>query len=331
VGKQYYLLNKKVTPEQYEAFFKRLQSNQADFEKAFQRFEEIRAQRIFKFAEIVNCEECSGDFLRNSANCYDCYDVVDSRDCRYVQVGISCRDVIDCSNMYIDPELSYQTLGTIGTNNVHFCLYVFHSSNMWYCEQCFSCRDCFGCVGLRNKRWCILNKQYDAETYQQLAASIARQMQASGEWGCFFPAGLSPFPYNKSLAQEYFPLSMKEAEERGFRWEEPEPSEFKKSDVEISEAIQFVSDEICSQVLACQKTGRNYKIQKSELSFYRRMKLPVPRLCPDVRYERRAALRNPRRAWDRLCDHCGCDLKTSFRPGQHVKVLCENDYLAAVQ
>ena len=32
-------------------------------------------------------------------------------------------------------------------------------------------------------------------------------MITTGEWGEFFPSSLSPFGYNETVAQEYFPMS----------------------------------------------------------------------------------------------------------------------------
>ena len=37
-------------------------------------------------------------------------------------------------------------------------------------------------------------------------------------YGHFFPNEISPFAYNETVAQEYFPLSKEEAEEQGFDW-----------------------------------------------------------------------------------------------------------------
>jgi hypothetical protein len=164
------------------------------------------------------------NFLTASKNCYDCYDVNDSEHCRYVQVGVQVTDLVDCSNMYIKPELSYEVLGTISTYNVHFSLYIFHSKDVWYSEQLFSCSNCFGCVGLRNKSYCIFNKQYTPEDYDKKVAEIITHMQTTGEWGEFFPVTLSPFAYNETLANEYLPLTKIEALERGYRWKEPAAS-----------------------------------------------------------------------------------------------------------
>jgi len=61
-------------------------------------------------------------------------------------------------------------------------------------------------MGLRNKSYCIFNKQYTQEEYETLVPQLIEKMKADGEWGFFSPAAAS-FPYNDSLAMEYFPVS----------------------------------------------------------------------------------------------------------------------------
>lgn len=86
-----------------------------------------------------------------------------------------------------------------------------YSDHMLYCANCFHSSYCFGCVGLRNKSYCILNKQYTKEEYEVLVPQIIKKMQADDKWGEFFPITMSPFAYNETVAQEYFPLSKEEA------------------------------------------------------------------------------------------------------------------------
>ena len=127
--------------------------------------QQLRKERIHKYANITNCENCTGDFIINSQNCLDCYDLNDSQDCMYVQVGVNIKDIFDCSNMYLKPELSLNVMGTIDTYNVLFSTYIFHSQNVFYSQSCYHCQNIFGCTGLRNKKYCILNKQYSKEQY----------------------------------------------------------------------------------------------------------------------------------------------------------------------
>ena len=78
-----------------------------------------------------------------------------------------------------------------------------------YCAQNVS--HLFGCVGLRNKQYCVLNKQYTKDEYEKLVAKIIEQMQQRGEWGQFFHPALSPFGYNETVAQEYYPSTFEQA------------------------------------------------------------------------------------------------------------------------
>jgi hypothetical protein len=36
-------------------------------------------------------------------------------------------------------------------------------------------------------------------------------MKSTGEWGEFFPLALSPFGYNETVAQDYFPITESKA------------------------------------------------------------------------------------------------------------------------
>ena len=47
---------------------------------------------------------------------------------------------------------------------------------------CQNVANLFGCVGLKNKQYCILNKQYTKEEYETLVVRIIQQMQQTGEW-----------------------------------------------------------------------------------------------------------------------------------------------------
>ena len=83
--------------------------------------------------------------------------------------------------------------------------------NILYSFHCRNSSNLFACVSLRNKEYCILNKQYTKAEYETLVPKIIEHMKKTGEWGEFFPASISPFGYNETVAQEYFPLTREEA------------------------------------------------------------------------------------------------------------------------
>ena len=342
-NKKYHFLNKKYTQEEYNKKLKDLNLHTHSGLKALrENFVKFSKQFPYKYAEIINCQDCTGDFLQNSKSCKSCYDLDGSEDCKNLYVGEGNKDVQDGANQYIKSELCYQTLGTINTYNCNFSLYIFNSSDLWYSQFCFGCKHCFGCAGLRNKAYHIFNKPFKKDDYEVQVAKIIKHLIQHQAWGQFFPASLSPFGYNITLAQEYFPLTKKEALERGYTWKDEEeatpsneganssPGEGRLGGVEIPNNMTNVTDSILEQTLTCQETGKPYKIQKAELTFYKKMNLPLPHLCPDQRHKRRMELRNPRKLWDRKCDQCQTDIKTTFAPERAEKIFCETCYLKEV-
>jgi len=59
----------------------------------------------------------------------------------------------------------------------------------------------------------------------------------------------------------------------------------------MSTDVDTVSDEILSYAIKCSQTGKLFRIQKQELDFYRKNKLSLPRVHPDVRHTQRVNLR----------------------------------------
>lgn len=329
-NKEYYFMNKQVGVEQYKKYVADCLGSYKQVAKAKEILDKMRKERIHKYANIVNCENCTGDFLTNCKNCIECFDTNDSEDCMYERVGVQTKSVLDCSNMYLKPELSYQVLGTIGTYDVHFSLYIFNSQNVLYSRFCYDSNHLFGCVGLRNKKYCIFNKQYSPTEYEELVPRIIAKMQETGEFGKFFPANSALFAYNETVAHTYLPLSKEEALKRGYKWRDEEPREVNKMDFEIPDNISDVDDSICEKILVCEKTGKNYKILAKELKFLRRMKMPIPRICPDQRHEDRMAMRNPMKLYDRKCAKTGEPLKSTYPPESPVIIYGEKAYLGTL-
>ena len=270
--------------------------------------------------------------------------------------GRECFDVTDWG----DPaELCYESI-TVGKGAYK----VLFSSNCWpecrelqYCESCSNSSYLFGCVGLKNASYCILNKQLTKEEYDQLVLTIIDDMKRRGEYGEFFPKNLSPFSYNKSIAQENFPLTKNEAVKKGFNWREREKRIYKVTleNKNTSENIKQVADSILQEIIACDHAGNcnhecatAFKITPEELGFYRRFGLPLPRLCFNCRHVARFSHRNPLKLWHRKCQcsgtksenevyantikhshgdkPCPNEFETSYSPDRKEIVCCEACY-----
>jgi hypothetical protein len=241
-----------------------------------------------------------------------------------------------------------------------------NAKDIQYSIYCYSSSDLFGCVGLRNKQYCILNKQYTKEEYEALLPKVIGHMNVMPytdkngrvfKYGEFFPYEFSPFAYNESLAQQYFPLTKEQAIKQGFSWKDPDIKDYQItiSSEKLQDSIKDVGDDILNQVIGCPHGGNcihfcttAFKITPEELSFYRRMNLPLPRLCPNCRHYERFEQKNPMKLWHRKCQcsgaksengvysnaikhshgdsPCSNEFETSYSPERKDIVYCETCY-----
>lgn len=326
---EYCIRNEKVSKEEFDAAIRSLQGSYSAFSAALEELKELRGKRVHKYAQIIQSQNCTGDFVLSSKDCLDCFDVNGSEDCRYVTVGVEARDCYDCSNVYVRPQLTYNTLGTIENYHCAYSLYVFHSQEILYSEQIFNSKYLFGCSGLRSAEYCVFNQPYSESEYNGLVSKIIRHMQETGEWGNFFPPERSAFPYNDTLASDYFPLPEEVVRSLGWNWMEESEGSVTSGVVSIPDKITDVTDEICKSPLKCAESGRPFKITPQEFKYYRKQGVPIPRISPNARHTRRMQLRNPRQLWERVCDSCSAELVSPYHQSSPFTIHCESCYLSA--
>ncbi len=283
----------------------------------------------------VQCMNCEGSTLSHSQNLRRCFFCDKCEDCAYGCQMDETYSSLDMDYMGYDrSERCTQTIGCQGLTHCIACNACWHGGNLAYCQFCYSCTDCFGCASLHQKRHCILNVQYSEQEYDRIVRRIVGEMQREGSWGSFFPADLSPFGYNESMAMDWFPLSEDEARGRGLHWRERKDEMPKVSRVipaeHLPDAIDDIPDDVLHWAIQCAVTKRPFRIVKQELSFYRKMHLPLPRLHPDERHRRRIARRHGRKLYSRTCAKCSTPIQTTYQPSRPEVVYCEQCYLQAV-
>jgi len=333
--KQYCIFNEQLTKKQYEERMRALDTSLWSIATQQERMwiETMQQRSIHRAIVMEQCEASSGDHLFQCKNVRNSYYVFESEDCAYCYDCGDLKTSIDALEPF-HGELQYETNGCNLGYSLCGCSKSYECKHSLYCEYCFSCSDCFGCFGLRNKRFCILNKQYTKDEYENLVHRIITHMKSAQEWGEFFPISISPFAYNETAAQEYFPLTKEEVLNRGWKWRD-QTDEMPKVDkiipaAQLPDSIDDIPDDILNWAIECEATKRPFKIIKQELEFYRQMRLPVPHFHPDERHRRRMALRNPRKLWNRQCAKCQQPIATSYSPERPEIVYCESCYLAAV-
>jgi len=372
-NKSYYIFNKQYSKEEYA---RKLQdfnlSSRASVEEISAQFYKHMLAYPRRFARIMHAVNSSGDNLEGTKNCRQCFDVFGgAEDSAYVWLVYSTvHDSMDVDRVGLSAELGYDSSSIYPGSKVFFSRFTFHSHDIYYSYNSHNCSYLFGCVGLRNKQYCILNKQYSKEEWEKLVPRLIQHMNDKPyidlggrvyKYGEFFPIEISPFAYNETIAGEMFPLDKKKVLELGFKWKEAEERQYvpTKKVNEISDQIQEVSDSVVNEVLECAHQGgcqdqctSVFRIMPEELAFYRNLKIPLPRLCPSCRHYQRVKQRNPIRLWHRKCQcagaasenqiykntaehshketHCPNEFETSYAPDRPEIVYCEQCYQAEV-
>jgi len=311
VNKQYNIFNHQKTEKEYKDFLQSIDSKDiSQLGRYKSEFREFCLKFPHKYAEIVKSENCSGDYINRSKRCLNCYHAHEAEDCSYsVHVWRKAKDCCDVDTSGMNTELIYNSINTaIKSYGCIGCRRCWTVSDLRYCINCDNCKNNFGCIGLRHKEFCILNKQYTEGEYNQLTLKIIEKMTRIDEWGNFMPVKFSPFSYNETVAQEYFPLSKEEVMKSGWSWRDEE---------------QRVPD---PNLPTCINCGKNFKIIPQEEKFYQKFNLSLPVKCFNCRHLDRMKLRSPRKLWSRQCAKCGIKVETTYAPERPEIIYCEDCY-----
>ncbi len=341
-NKNYHIFNKPYSKEEYQEKLKEFKLD------SYSAIKEIRRE-VFefwnkfprKFIHERHNVNISGDYVYESKNAHSMYQVrgvEDSKFCQNITMKPT-RDAYDYFEWGNNTQRIYECV-TVGesVDNIRFCSGCWSNcKNIEYSMYAISSTDIFGCVGIRKKQYCILNKQYSKEEYEKLRLRIIQDMNERPyvdnkgriyKYGEFFPYDLSLYDYNETTAMEYFPLSKDEVISRGFRWRDPTPSEHKitLTQENIPDSINDVSDSILQEVIECSVCKKAFRFVKAELELLRRFRFPVHRKCHDCRHKERFSRINPPRLWKRNCSKCDVKIETSYSPDKPEIVYCGECY-----
>ena len=346
VNKQHCIWNEQYSKTEYDRALKNIQlgSYKTHLDN-IRKLQELELKIPHRYARVYKSVNSDGDDLYEAKNTHQSFSSRQTEDSKYLfYVRNNAKDCYDCSFQGWNSELMYEIAHGFGGNDVAFGMRNIFNQNARYSEECRDCLNIFGCEGLRKKQYCILNKQYTKEEYEKLKEKIIEQMKKNGEYGEFFPSELSPFAYNETIAQEYFPLTKEEILEKGYGWRNTEERGYKIDIENIPDNITDVNDDIVNKVIACEHGGKckdqcteAFKIIPEEFKFYKRMNLPLPRLCPNCRHYERINQRNPLKLWERICmcekenhfhgkEKCTVEFKTSYAPDRPEIIYCEKCY-----
>ncbi len=380
-NKAYHIFNKRVSKEEYARFMGEFSSGSHTAVEAMKaKAYAFWKANPMKFALLINVTNATGEHIERSKNIRLGYGIHEGEDIAYSQdLSPPVKDSYDYTAWGVSASRMYEAL-VCGEecDNIRFAWECWPgSTNIEYSAFCRSSSNLFGCVGLKKKQYCIFNREYSKEEYEKLRAKIIEHMNSMPyisrvtsdkgkvtreiiyKYGEFFPSEFSPFAYNETIAQDFFPLTKEQVETKGYLWREPDRKEYETTlDAKnLPDDIKDVKDDVLKEIIKCVDCGKAYRIIQMELDFYRRIPLPLPQRCVECRFKKRFEFVNPPKLWPAKCHcvgktsdqqpttsnqyvntvehfhgaaHCPNEFETSYQPGRPDIVYCEDCYRSEV-
>jgi hypothetical protein len=207
---------------------------------------------------------------------------------------------------------------------------------MEYCTRCFDCENCFGCVGLRRKKFCILNKQYFKDEYWKVLDELKCRLLEEGDYGDIpglrfstqhWSSLLDLFEIDKATAMKLggrdFDLTSGGAEGLEIAPEmilplETIPDRLSSDDYENLPG-KFYFDPL---------VGRRFSFLKPELAMYQKLKVAPPRQHPRTRIMETYKRSNKPEFFDTKCKKCNKEIRVAKNSGfPNRRIYCRECYL----
>ncbi len=328
-GKQYCIENVQYSKEDY---FEKLKDydmgSHASLEKLKARYNELlQTETIHRENFSINTYNSKGTYLTDCNNCENVFGWEGSENCTNCLRGREAKDCIDLIGSW-KVELCGNASCCTGGYALNYSSWS-EGRYSEYLDQCLEVEYCFGCVGMRKKKYCILNKQYTKEEYETLREKIIADMRARGEYGKMLPYSMGLCSYDLSTAAIYMPEITKEyILTHGGYWNDAhEDSVEGLPTSELPDGISEVDSSICKQALVCPETGWRYNISPDELAFLSRKNIALPRVHFDVRTKKRMQTIAPWRSVPRTCMYCQKNV-TAYYPESwgYQNIACEDCY-----
>ncbi len=338
-SRKYVIFNEQYEPEEYKS---KLQGWDLGSYRQYQEIKKLAAEHWQKYPPrpiwMDFSVDSTGNYVFQSKNCKECYETAGAQDSKYL-LAISEGPVKDCYDIFgwgDNLEFSYEG-AIVGENaaRLRFCQESgINAFDAEYCKLTTGGSHHFGCVAVKGGNYVIFNKRYSPEEFEALRGRIIAHMGEMPyrdrrgriyKYGEFPPIELSVAAYNESLAQRFFPLTREQAEQEGYRWTDLPKGEGKKtiSAAELPDNIKDAKEDVLKEVIGCAKCDRVFRIVSMELTFLRRMSLPLPRECPLCRIDEKfTEWVKQMKLVSRTCSKCASEFQTPYGPEDWPKILC---------
>jgi hypothetical protein len=306
-NKEYYFMNEKYSKEEYEKKIAQYDLGLLEGQKKAKKdFDDLRERFIAKALHAINCENCYGDYL---VGCKDCSEIYFSDGCRDSKNVLRGTEDINSFDAVVGGkiELCYNLLQPGWCYKCAFTMNCNRCNEMYLSESCEDLSECLGCISLKRGKFCIFNKRYAEEEYHRLKDKIFAELREANEFERFFDPSLSPFKYEETIADLYFP-EVRDSRLRG-------------------NGTERARDAVVEKCMCCE---RGLSFSEAEKKFYEKIGLALPDKCF---YCRIMTLARPYSVVEMKtckCANCEDEIITGKSERVYKKIYCEKCYLKAV-
>ncbi|MCF7833734.1 MAG: hypothetical protein K9L98_00425 [Candidatus Pacebacteria bacterium] len=327
--KSYCWFNEQLSRSEYEERLKTVQGSYTKMQAEYLKFQEFALKFPNRENHNLKVQNCRGDYLMECKNVVNSFEIASSENVMFAFSAKKLKDSLGVVGFGFNSESLFDCAAVGYSSNVIGSVIVENSQNILNSFSLYGCSDCIGCASLKNGKFCILNKEYREEEYNKIKEKIIQELKEKELYGYMIPSEISPFGYNESIVMDNAPLNETEVLAFGCRWEEDlqktEGKETIKTE-DIPDNIEEVNESFLKEICVCFDCKRNYKLTSQEFSFYKKMKLPIPRKCFYCRHKDRLQKRGPYKFWDRDCAKCGKSISTNYDLNRPEIVYCESCY-----
>lgn len=179
--KEFHIFNEPVSKEKFAEKLREAKALPPSEIK--RRIDALRLVFVHPPMHTTNSENCFGDYILNSKNCFMCFNVEKCEDSAYLYDEMyEIKDCFDCTHIHRS-QLCYNLMSADQCYNV--------DSSWWManCRDCVfgicnnGCSNCFGCVNIKRREFHILNQPYSKEDYFKKVAEIKDDLTKRGLYG----------------------------------------------------------------------------------------------------------------------------------------------------
>ncbi len=181
-NKSFCIFNRQFTEEEYKQEIKKYEKLPP--EKILELLDQVRNSLPATQTNEGNNENSPyGNYSYENRNSYLMFDAARNENSAYLYDTFDSKMIMDATYS-IHNQLTYETVDSANLFNCDFIVNSAQSHESSYLIDCFNVKSSLGCVNLKHKEFCLLNRQLTQEEYERESAVILKDLREKNlGWG----------------------------------------------------------------------------------------------------------------------------------------------------